>query len=277
MPRRYYSQRKSRDSKATLLDFEATLKLFIRVYDQFTADGYFTEAFGFRCSDSGWIKGKIRDVELELALTVHNERLWPIEEHSWEYFEDDLFDLIEFLYQHVSKPIAGTPHDYNGCGMHWETFDSKEGRADFRLKMNAVLERYENRFELSAEGEVLRGAQAGFEPIFDAVVPTNERSIQARIDSAIKQYRRHGSTLHDRRQAVRDLADVLEFVRPQLKGVVLAKDEDDLFNIANNFGLRHHNQKQKTDYDANLWLSWMFYVYLATIHVVLRKIGQPSP
>lgn len=42
----------------------------------------------------------------------------------------------------------------------------------------------------------------------------------------------------------------------------------DLFQIANEFGVRHHNQKQKqkTNYDERIWLSWMFYYYLANIH-----------
>ena len=45
-------------------------------------------------------------------------------------------------------------------------------------------------------------------------------------------------------------------------------------NLANNFGIRHHNDQEKTAYDTSLWLSWMFYFYLATIHVVLRKHQQ---
>ena len=60
------------------------------------------------------------------------------------------------------------------------------------------------------------------------------------------------------------------------KGMAFTDHERDLFNLANNFGIRHHNDHQKTSYDANIWLSWMFYFYLATIHVVLRKQQQAS-
>jgi hypothetical protein len=63
-------------------------------------------------------------------------------------------------------------------------------------------------------------------------------------------------------------------LRPQVKEFFTSKDEGDLFNIANNFGIRHLNEKQKTSYDENIWLSWMFYFYLSTIHVLLRKIGH---
>jgi len=43
-----------------------------------------------------------------------------------------------------------------------------------------------------------------------------------------------------------------------------------LFNIANNFSIRHANEKQKNSYDKNIWYSWMFYFYIATIHALLR-------
>jgi hypothetical protein len=36
------------------------------------------------------------------------------------------------------------------------------------------------------------------------------------------------------------------------------KDEGELFNIASNFAIRHHNRQHKTDYDAGIWLAWMF-------------------
>ena len=75
-------------------------------------------------------------------------------------------------------------------------------------------------------------------------------------------------------------ADVLVYLRPRLKEALRSEDERDLFKIANNFGIRHHNQTQKTDYDKPIWYSWMFYYYLATLHAALRLIakrerGQP--
>ena len=165
-------------------------------------------------------------------------------------------------------------HSYNGCGIHWETFNKKEGRVVFVERINDLLSHYHSPFELSLDGEVLSKPDAGFEKIFEADVPSNDENVRKRIESAVLRYRRHGSTLDDRRQAVRDLADVLEYLRPKVKELLTKSDESDLFNIANNFGIRHHNDKQKTSYDTALWLSWMFYFYLATLHVVLRKIDS---
>jgi hypothetical protein len=272
MTHNYYSQRTGKNPNLKGLPLENLVDLFQRVYQQLEDDGYFSEAFGFWCVDADHILGKVRDVELEMLLKIRKKNLWPISTNAKNYSEDDLFDVIEFLYQHISKPIDGTMHSYNECGMHWETFNKQEGQVVFVEKINNLLSHYRDPFEFSVDGEILHKPDAGFEKIFAADVPTNDENVQKRIDSAVLRYRRHGSTLDDRRQAVRDLADVLEYLRPKVKELLTKPDEGDLFTIANNFGIRHHNDKQKTDYDQSLWLSWMFYFYLATLHVLLRKI-----
>ena len=274
MKHAYYSQRKGTNPNLHGLPLKDTIDLFLRVFAQLRKDGYFDEAFGFFCVDDGHIEGRIVDVELEMLLTIRKKDLWPIDTKAQNYSEDDLLDVLEFLYQNVSKPIDGTYHNWNQCGMHWETFNQSEGQAYFREKINTVLAYYVNPFELSQNGEVLSKPEAGFEPIFDADVPSQDANVVSRVKSATLQFRRHSSTLDNRRQAVRDLADVLEYLRPKVKALLTSADDRDLFEIANNFGIRHHNDKQKTKYDTALWLSWMFYFYLATIHVVLRKIEQ---
>lgn len=272
MSHKYYSQRKGTNPNLDGLPIEDTVELFLRVYKQLKSDGYFDEAFGFWCVDEEHIEGSIKDVELEMLLTIRKRDLWPISEYASRYTEDDFLDVIEFLYQYVSKPIDGSMHSYNECGMHWETFNKREGQAIFRGKMNAVLAHYKNKFELSNIGEVLHKPEEGFEAIFDADIPSKDSNIVGRISAATNSFRRHGSSIDDRRQAVRDLADVFEYLKPQVQELLTNRDEKDLFNIANNFGIRHHNDRQKTSYEAAIWLSWMFYFYLSTIHVVLRKI-----
>ena len=267
----YYSHRHGTNPNASGLPLADVVDLFVRLYDQLREEGFFHEAFGYECVDAGDIPGKVREIELESLLSIRKKNLWPLHIHASAYSEDDFFDMIEFLHQHVSKPIDGTFHSWGDCGMHWETFNKVQGQTEYREKVNAVLAHYEKPFELSATGEILHKPDAGFEKIFEADVPSGDANVTSRIDAAVLRYRRHGSTLDDRRQAVRDLADVLEYLRGHVKSLLTSADERDLFNLANNFGIRHHNDQQKTGYDASIWLSWMFYFYLATIHVVLRK------
>lgn len=276
MAHTYYSQRKGTNPNLSGLPLPDVVDLFIRVFDQLRQDGYFNESFGWECVDAGNVEGSVRDIELEMLLTVRKKGLWPLHANAKLYSEDDFFDVLEFLHQYVSKPIDGHMHNYGDCGMHWHTFNKGQGQAEYRTKVNVVLDHYTGRFEISPSGEVLQKAEAGFEQMLEADTPSKDRNVTDRMNAAILRYRRHASTLDDRRQAVRDLADVLEYLRPKVKSLLTSADEKDLFNLANNFGIRHHNDQQKTGYDASLWLSWMFYFYLATIHVVLRKLAHPG-
>ena len=56
------------------------------------------------------------------------------------YEDDDLFDMIEFLFDHCAKPLARSYHSFNGCGWHCRQFDRDAGRKEFREKINPVLE-----------------------------------------------------------------------------------------------------------------------------------------
>ena len=271
MAHTYYSQRLGSNPNPDGLPLEDVLEMFEKVFSQLEDEGYFSEAFGFYCTDDPHVEGTVKDVDLEILISVRKKYLWPIREMSVRYDEDDFLDMVEFLYQYVSKPIDGTMHSHNGCGMHWKTFNKSEGEEYYLSKINKVLDLYKKKFELSKNGEVLLKPEVGFEKMFDADVPSTDKNVVDRIDSAVVKFRRHGASLDDRRQAVRDLAGVLEYLRDDVKKLLTTKDENDLFNIANNFGIRHHNEKQKTNYDTAIWLSWMFYFFLSTLHVVLRK------
>ena len=273
MAHKYFSQRAGLSPHPNGLPLKDILDLFERVYKNLDTAGYFAHAFGYGCVDAGWIDGTIGDVELDIRLATRKDTLWPLAKLLFTAEENDLFDFIEYLYQKIAKPIKGTLHSFSDCGMHWELFDKPIGQKEFREKINAILGEYERKFQLSEKGEVLVVPEHGFEEIFEAKIPSTQPSVVGRMESAIVRFRRHGSTRDDRRQAVRDLADVLEALKPEMARVISNKDESDLFNIANNFSIRHNNDKQKTEYDP-VWLGWMFYFYLSTIHVILRRIER---
>ena len=267
----YYSLRNGLNPRANGIPLDRLLMLFGRLYSTFRSKGYFDESFGFFCVDAGHVAGTLEDPDLDIFLALRKEYLFPIENHYPQYSEDDLLDIIEYLYQKISKPVEGVMHSFNECGMHWETFNKKEGQVFFITEINKLLSHYENKFELSNDGLILSKVETGFENLFIADIPTSdEKNIKSRVHKAIGNYRRHGSSIDDRRQAVRELADVLEYLRPAIKNSLNKKDENFLFELINTYGIRHHNQNQKTDYDANIWLSWMFYYFLATIQAIVR-------
>ena len=278
MDRSYYSQRASRGPASATLGLQDLKRIFKAQFDQLESEGYFQKYLGFQCVDAGFVPGSIgTDLEAELLLTLRKPNLWPVHSTIDDWSEDDLFDMVEFLYDHISKPTKRHFHDYSGCGWHCSEFDRDAGRLEYRQKINRLLRAYDSGFEMSEQGEILALSPTGFEPLLDAPIPHSDtENVTARVEAAIHKFRRHRSSIDDRRDAVRDLADVLEYLRPKLKEVLVSKDEQDLFNIANNFGIRHHQEGQKTDYDKAIWLSWVFYFYLATIHAAVRLIEKSS-
>jgi hypothetical protein len=268
-----YSMRAGRNPNADGFSLPKIKDVFKGIYSDLSEEGYFQESFGHYCVDAGDVVGTIRSPASDMLVRLRKDGLWPISSQLDNYTEDDFFDVIEYLFGAVSKPLTGNYHSYHNCGMHWDTFDRSSGQNHYRNRINEMLGLYERRFELSEAGEILHSPEAGLEPIIAAKVPTSDDNVRSRVEAAVLSYRRHGASVDDRRNAVRGLADVLEYLQKDVK-LYLKGDEPDLFNIANNFGIRHHNQNQKTNYDQALWLSWMFYVYLATIHLVARKIEQ---
>jgi hypothetical protein len=209
-----------------------------------------------------------------MFVNLRKENLYPIYSKLSNYTEDDLFDVLEFLHDHCSKGLHGHFHSWNQCGYHYEEFNDLEGQKYFREIINPILKDYQNGYEISDSGEILILSDNGLSNLFEADIPTNDKdNIANKINSSILKFRRHKSTLDDRKQAIRELADVLEYLRPEIKKHLSKKDENDIFNIANNFGIRHHNLDQITGYDKAIWYSWIFYYYLATLHAVLRMIN----
>lgn len=275
--RRYYSVRTGHDPKKMSLDLSNLRRLVYATYLTFVEKAYFQEALGYYCVDAGDVHGTMgTDPQMYATLRLREADLFPLQPDK-EYTEDNLFDLIEFQFDHISQPIKGWYHDYSGCGWHYTHFDKDMGQEEFCAEVNNFLQDYGDGWELSPEGEILSLGGPGLRDIFAASIPTDDHdNINQRITAAIRKFRRHGSSMEDRGDAVRALADILEYLRPEAQRLLTKKDESDLFELANRFGIRHYNKKQQTDYDHDIWLSWTFYYYLATIHALLRIIGRDN-
>ncbi len=279
--RRYYSVRTGKNPVDHRLDLPYTLRLFEDLFRYFEKEGYFQEAFGYECVDSGVTRGELGlDIEAQFVLRLRKTNLWPIIPNCRDYSEDDLFDVIEFLCDWVSKPVDGGFHGYDNCCYHATKFDGDAGRIEFRSRINLLIRNYGNGFELSEDREILALPDKGLETLMDSQFTSHDpENIDTRMATAIRKFRRYRSSASERKDAVRDLIDVLEYMREDVRSVLTKKDEKDLFEIANQFGIRHHNPNQRTDYDQEIWWKWMFYFYLSTIHTavaLLKKSGEQS-
>lgn len=257
---RYYSERNNLTDDLITYTLEDLCELFSKFFSSMWEEGFFVEAFG--PLDDYHDNGTVGDVDLEIQLTIRKKDLWPIHNNYHRYNENDLFDMIEFMFQHVSKKIVGTRPQV-------DSYVKTAGRVEYRNRINRLLRVYGDKYTLSTEGLVLQ-KEEGLSEIFDAELRTHDSSIRESVAHAARQFRHRGATSHDRRAAVVVLCGVLERLRPAMKDLISSKDESDLFNIANNFQLRHASVTQKSDYDP-LWLNWMLYHCLSMIHLILRK------
>jgi hypothetical protein len=267
MTRRYYS---SRNKPTPLILGELYWKLQ-NLYVLFRDRDYFK-------GKAGITKANLPDAIKHEAAVALSFQPFPITE--WEegqITEDHVFDILEFLYDCVAKPGEWTGMTTN-TGYHFYDYDGYNddmGKEEFRQKANAFLCDYGSGYELTKDGIVLAAGTDGLQHILDAeVVPYDEVNVDSRVRHAILKWRNRHLTLSEKKEAIRELADVFEWLKKtkRLDRVLDKKDDSAIFDIANNFAVRHHNPKQKTEYDKNIWYSWMFHFYLATYHAAIRLL-----
>ena len=270
--KKYYSHRTGKNPEAIRYELPMLVKLFKTLYLDFLNKDYFQQNFG----DLG------ADIEAQMFLAIRKSDLWPIEEKCNNYSEDDLFDVIEFLYDCVSEPI----HRYDEWSNHgdsYDTFDRETGKQEFRDRINELLCDYREGYELSEKGEILELPEQGLEDlVLEKLPPYDPKNVEQRVESAILKFRRSRSSLDEKFDAILGLAAVLEWLKEQIDKEVKLNDTErglynegtNLFKIVNNYGIRHHKKNQMQDYDKAIWYNWMFYYSLATIHAWVKLIKK---
>jgi hypothetical protein len=194
-----------------------------------------------------------------------------------EITEDRIFDLLEFLFDHVSKPgeMVDMVTDTNWQYRDYGDYDDVAGQNEFREQANAFLCDYGEGFELTKDGTVLASGSGGMWQILTAEIePYDEKNVDSKVRNAILKWRNRHLSLAEKKEAIREMADVFEWLKKtkRLDRVLDRKDESAIFDVANNFAIRHHNPQQKANYDKVIWYAWMFHFYLATYHATIRLL-----
>ncbi len=102
--------------------------------------------------------------------------------------------------------------------------------------MNDIIADYGRRFELREDGTIVARAPEGLEDLLEAPLASGDDSVDRAVADAIAKFRRRTASEDDQMDDLRDLANVLERIRPQARKVLTHRDESDLFRIVNNFG-----------------------------------------
>ncbi len=250
MTRKYYSARR-KPKGLTLAELYVKLQ---SLFAYFREKDYFKGKAGVHGST---IPNEIRHkARMALDFELFHIGKWPADEVT----EDRIFDALEFLFDHVSKPgvWAEMTTESGWNYSDYDGYNDKAGQLEFRETVNAFLGEYKNGYELTEGGTILASVSAGLEQIIDAeIVPYDEINVDNKVRSAIVKWRNRHVDIAEKREAIRELADVFEWLKKtrRLKLVLDKVDESAIFSIANNFGIRHHNPDQKTGFDRAIWYS----------------------
>jgi hypothetical protein len=253
-------------------------------------ENWFGGAFPFECQDGRGNAGC--DVtKLKGAFAAYN-LIWPAD---WRWAQDipadaNVFDLIEFSYEHVAMPDAFDSHSYWGHSHY--TYDHEKGRETFTEDINRVFERQGLAFEL-VHGEVTRIAPTGLqEALAQTVFRTGDKALDQLLETAREKFL--NKSLDVRKEALEKLWDAWERLKtlepgkdkkaqanalldkattePNLRAR-LEKEAMELTEIGNNFMIRH-TETTKTPITESTHVDYLFHRMFAIIRLLLRSSGR---
>jgi len=184
---------------------------------------------------------------------------------------DNVFDFLESLHAIVSAPKR-----IKNKIIH-TGFNKNLGQQLLREAINDDLALYTPPYKMLENGQIVLLDGGTISELVDEGLKLKKSSgvktssIDA-LHQSVYHYMKRSASLADKKAALKEVADSLESLRPKVKESLLSDDERDLFNIANNFAIRHQNSKQKSDYDLSIWYDWMFQVNLAALITVIKTI-----
>ncbi|MCY6958885.1 hypothetical protein [Clostridium brassicae] len=274
----FYTERQGLWNKNFKISLSDLKEYFIQTYIYFLKKDYFEIAFRGLYKNNKLVLAPTMKPSPEIYLLkhLHNNKVYPIDEHYNRYSKGDLFSVIEILYEHIGKidSDALSPYEY-------DDLIKDEAQKEFREHINSFLRFYEDGYFLDNKGHVIVLPNDGLLDLIQKECPKNiTDNIVEKIRSAIKMYFSFSSTLVEKQKAIAVLADVMEPLREDMKEIFNSewnfnKNKHDklIFNIVNNFEIRHEdkpNKNQNKEYDKSIWYEWMFHYYLSTIYAYYR-------
>ena len=206
------------EDEPSVLQFEEkqsttfTPKLYVKLqnlYLFFRDKDYFKEQAGITKHD---LPSAIQhEAGIELDFEPFRITKWSVADLT----EDHVFDTLEFLYDRASRPgswsrmTTDTGWNYED----YEDYDSEAGRTDFR-ESKPLPRRHGDGFELTEQGTILALGSHGLEQILDAEIPSyDEVNVDSKVRDAITKWRNRKLSLQVKKAAIRELADVFEWLK----------------------------------------------------------------
>jgi len=257
--------------------------------DRLLSHGAFGRHFPTRCPDNPAVIGNNSDQFWRTAEGMIPGLVWPSDEFHVASAEQ-VFDLLEFCFNHVAYPESGQWHQY--FQHHHLSFDVGRGQAKLRSFINDLFERNGVGYELDVSGKVVRlGAPVVGDLALSTRFNSGDEELDTYLKNAVRKFRAHsaGSTL----DAVKELWDAFERYKTILgegdkkttADDLLARMADDgefldrlrteakeLTEIGNRFMIRH-SERHKTVIKDDAHAEYLFHRMFSFLWLAIRKTG----
>jgi hypothetical protein len=270
------------------LDADLT-KSLLTVINAKIDENLFGESFSLECPDNASNSCGCDQDKLKAGLAAYNviwPRGWPTRKDEWPT-DPQLFDLLEFLYEHAGMPEG---YAYHGFFQHDHlTYDKKKGRAKFEEDINRFFERNGLAFELK-DGEVTRLAPTGLqEALAETVFETGDKALDRLLETAREKFLNR--SLDVRKEALEKLWDAWERLKTVEPGrdkkaqiaalldkatrevnyrALLETEAMALTKIGNDFMIRH-TETNKIEVKGSARVDYLFHRMFAMIRLLLKS------
>lgn len=280
----YYSDKYSNESGEQLPEnvWGGIVSIFNRSIDNCALG----ESFPLNCPDGNYVTGTdvnslIQTLEahipgLEIPLIVDQKPDLLL-----------IFDLLEFLYEKISKPRIIGRHNFYSHNHY--AFDKEEGQQELIEEINTIFRRNSIRYEILDDGNIKRKIPDEIEVLFKMPVSSGDSTLDSLLKEAKDKF--HNPNIAERRISIEKIWDVWERIkslenptnkRDSTKKVldysatepiyrqILEDEARCLTNIGNNFRIRH-SEVSKVEIERESQIDYFFYRMYSLIALLLRE------
>ncbi|MGM0867351.1 MAG: hypothetical protein ACQEWF_22030 [Bacillota bacterium] len=272
---KYYAERNNLLNNDFSIDLDDLRNYFIHVYRYFNDKKLFDIAF-----KGVWQSEMYKDdyqlhpptmspsPEIFFMNHLNKDEVYPIWEYYEYYKEEDLFTVIEILFDNIGS------YDYKEG-----IFVRDEHKKEFAMHINNLLKRYKSGYYLNEKyGFIMEHSNDTLNALMQAEIPESmDNNAMEQLKTAVKMYYRFDSNEELKKKAINVLADILEPLREELKSYLnkeydINKNDHDkiIFGIVNGFNIRHNDKKQLAEYSKPIWYDWMMQYYTSVIFTYYR-------